>query len=298
MTRVLSYNIRLGGTGRSKQLEKMIRSAQPDIVGLVEATDAHVVEALATELEMDFRLTGRGTRARDWQVAVLSRLPILQSQIHTRPTILSRRHLLEVQVECADSRPLTVFVIHLTARVHQGTKSNRIRRAEVRELLTIMAAAKGTPHLVMGDFNSLAPGDSFQASRLVGYALDLAEHGARKKKSSRPLHQRALMGAAQAIVHSKAGGFLVNAIGPMYAQGGIDLLMQAGYVDCFRQLHPHEPGYTFPAATPSTRIDYLFASPELAKTLSACEVVSQAKGTQGEEASDHLPVWAEFSDLR
>ena len=38
MTRVLSYNILLGGTPRIDALDKMIRSSQPDVVGLVEAT--------------------------------------------------------------------------------------------------------------------------------------------------------------------------------------------------------------------------------------------------------------------
>jgi endonuclease/exonuclease/phosphatase family metal-dependent hydrolase len=293
MVRVLSYNIRLGGTGHIEQLSKVMQSVNPDVVGLVEATDANVVKDLASRLGMQFRLTGEGMRERDWQVAVLSRLPIIQSNIHTRPAILTRQHLLEVQVEGTDGHPLTIFVIHLTAQIYRGSRSNLIRRTEVRELLNIMEASAGKPHLVMGDFNSLAPGDSFQASTLIRYYLDMIEQKV-AKRSRYSFRRRALLATAHAIAHSKGGGFLIDTVGPSYARGGIDLLLKAGYVDCFRQQHQHEQGYTFPAATPATRIDYIFASPELAAKLAACEVITGVEGVSGDDASDHLPVWADF----
>lgn len=293
MTRVLSYNIRLGGSGHVEQLSKMIQSVRPDIVGLVEATDARVIEELASRLNMQFRITGEGMRERDWHIAVLSRLPIIQSNIHTRPAVLTRRHLLEVQVEGTDGQPLTVFVIHLTAQFYKGARSNRVRRAEVRELLNIMASAAETPHLVMGDFNSLGPGDSFQASTLVHYALGLVELTVAKRTHT-SYRQYALLKAARAIVQSRSGGLLIDNVGPLYVQGGNDLLLEAGYADCFRRLHLDEPGYTFPAASPGARIDYIFANPKLAAQLTACDVITGADGVRGDQASDHLPVWAEF----
>ena len=36
---------------------------------------------------------------RDWHVGVLSRLPIVDVQVHTRPGIFTRKHLLEGNVE-------------------------------------------------------------------------------------------------------------------------------------------------------------------------------------------------------
>ena len=45
-----------------------------------------------------------------------------------------------------------------------------------------------------------------------------------------------------------------------------------------------------------SRIDYIFASPELAERLSASYVVTKGNGLHGDEASDHLPVVAEFGE--
>jgi endonuclease/exonuclease/phosphatase family metal-dependent hydrolase len=75
------------------------------------------------------------------------------------------------------------------------------------------------------------------------------------------------------------------------ARRPIEQILEAGYVDGYRQLHSDEPGYTYEASHPWLRIDYVFASPELAGRLRACDVVS---GGDAEHASDHLPVRAEL----
>ena len=74
MTRILTYNILVGGARRIDQIAQMIRVAHPDLIGLIEATNPRVVEELAERLGMEYRMTGSGTHLRDWQVAVLSRL--------------------------------------------------------------------------------------------------------------------------------------------------------------------------------------------------------------------------------
>src|SRR5574340_612928 len=98
MTRVLTYNILVGGTSRVDYIEQMIRVAQPDIVGLVEATNPCVVEKLAVRLGMDYRISGRGEHDLDWHVALLSRLPIIHAQAHFQSDRISKR-LLEVGVQ-------------------------------------------------------------------------------------------------------------------------------------------------------------------------------------------------------
>ena len=60
--------------------------------------------------------------------------------------------------------------------------------------------------------------------------------------------------------------------------------------------NPKDPGFTCPAGSPAGRIDYIFASPELAERLSACYHITESNGLRGEEASDHLPVVAEFAE--
>jgi hypothetical protein len=51
--RVIAYNILEGGDGRLPQLARILRSGQPDVVALVEATRQNA-ERLARELELVF----------------------------------------------------------------------------------------------------------------------------------------------------------------------------------------------------------------------------------------------------
>ena len=140
MTRVLTYNILVGGTRRIDRITSMIRSAQPDIVGLVEATNPHVVEELAQRLGMDYRVSGHGRFPRDWHIALLSRLPIVHTNTYRRPGAISKP-LLEVSVQEENGQELTIFVTHLAASfAHSSRGGDSIRRAEVREILRIMAA--------------------------------------------------------------------------------------------------------------------------------------------------------------
>jgi endonuclease/exonuclease/phosphatase family metal-dependent hydrolase len=295
MTRILSYNILIGGTRRIDQLTTVIRSADPDVVGLAEATDPKVVEELASRLGMQFRVTGYGKGARDWNLAVLSRLPILHTHVHTRPAF-DRKYLLEVQVEDVDGSPLTVFVIHQRSEFQKGAKSNRVRRAEVQETLRIMAACQGQSHLIMGDFNSLAPSDELQASSLLRSMIHRQPKKATllKMHSWKKLRRRLMRQAVGILVSTKVGSSLVDKVAPHYMRGGIDLFLQAGYVDCFRQANPDAPGFTCPAIEPAGRIDFIFASPELAARLASSDAISSVPGVQVHEASDHLAVYADF----
>ena len=63
MTRILSYNILAGGKRRVDQLTKIISSAHPDIVGLVEAYNPRTVEEMANRLGMQYRMSGSYTQA-------------------------------------------------------------------------------------------------------------------------------------------------------------------------------------------------------------------------------------------
>lgn len=303
MTRVLSYNILAGGTRRVDRLHAMLRASHADVIGLVEASDEGVVAELARRLGMDYRLSGRIKGQAIEQGALLSRLPILATRTY-RTAVLSKQPLLEVCVEEPDGQPLTVFVAHLTAAFSKGWAASLKRRREVAEILRIMAAHQGTNHLLMGDFNTIAPGERVQGSRFLRYMTDpnLYYHlvpGAGRGLPSlsyvvpRPL--RFLTPLLTAAPKSRALSALFDTVDPLYApRGGIDLLRRAGYVDCFRALHPREPGFTWPSALPAGRIDYIFASPQLAGRLAASAVQPCGGGVSGADASDHLPVSAEF----
>jgi endonuclease/exonuclease/phosphatase family metal-dependent hydrolase len=304
MTRILTYNILIGGTRRIDQLTNIIGSAHPDIVGLVEATNPQAVEELANRLGMQHRMSGNPKHRRDWQIALLSRLPIVQALPHVRPGILTKP-VLEACIE-EDGRKLTVFVTHLAAAFYQGRGGDGIRRREVQEILRIMASKRGTPHLLIGDFNSIAPGDRLKASILLRYLLDMdrrhqqnpdAHTGYPNLDFVVPESLRFLNPLLRVIPRSKLLSALFDETGSLYApRGSIALLSKAGYIDCFRCSNPHAWGFTCPARAPAGRIDYIFASPELAARLSACEVITEGNGLQGEEASDHLPVVADFGE--
>jgi endonuclease/exonuclease/phosphatase family metal-dependent hydrolase len=301
MTRLLTYNILTGGTGRLDQLATMIGATGADVVGLVEATNPHVVEELAKRLGMDFRLSGHATHERDWHVGVMSRLPIVGVQVHTRPGAFTRKYLLEVAVEETDGKLLTVFVIHLRATFYQRAESNRIRRREMQELLRVLARRRGTPHLLMGDFNAIVPGERLKGSAFLSYVLspeqgylrtfqDFIEHS--KWKYAMRMSLRFM----EAIPQSSFLSAITDGASPLYApRAGIELLHQAGYVDCYRHINPLKPGFTCPASAPAGRIDFIFASQELAPRLEASHVVVKAGGVCGDEASDHLPVFATFN---
>jgi endonuclease/exonuclease/phosphatase family metal-dependent hydrolase len=295
MTRILSYNILIGGTRRVEQLTTVIRSVDPDVVGLAEATDPKVVEELASRLGMQFRLSGYGKGARDWNLAVLSRLPIISTQVHSSPAF-NRKYLLEVQIEDENGSPLTVFVIHQRSEFQKGAQSNHIRRAEVQEILRILASCQGQPHLIMGDFNSLAPGDALHASQLLRSTAHKKQNKIKllKTRSWKKLRRTLLRQAVSTLVNNNFGSFIVDKVAPRYMRGGIDLLLQAGYVDCFRQVNPDALGFTCPAIKPTGRIDFIFASPELATYLSKSAEVSSVAGIQVYEASDHLAIYADF----
>ena len=302
MTRILSYNILVGGTGRVNQLAQVIASANPDVVGLVEATNIHVVEALAERLGMQFAISGIAKRQTDVEVALLSRLPIVRTQVH-KLSVLDKP-VLEVGIEEAHGGELTVFVAHLSAAFSHGRAGNGIRQREVREILGIMQARQGTPHLLMGDFNSIAPGDRLQGSKLLRYLVEVERRYADKPRGTTghpylnfvvPKPLRFLNPLLRAIPRSKLLCALFDEAGTLYApRGSIRLLRKAGYVDSFRRINLSDRGFTCPAGAPAGRIDYIFVSPELAELLEACRVITGVDDALAEEASDHLPVVADF----
>lgn len=305
MTRILSYNILVGGTRRVDQLTNIISSAYPDIVGLVEATDHRVVKELADRLGMQHQMSGTSEHRHDWQIAVLSRLPILRAHAHIHPDILTKP-ILEVCIEEKDGRELTVFVTHLAASFSEGRGGNGIRRREVQEILRIMSAKRGQPHLLIGDFNTIAPGDRLKASVLLRYVLEMDRRYQQNPYANIghpyldfvvPEPLRFLEPLMRVIPRSKVLSVLFDWAGSLYApRDSISLLRKAGYVDCYRRLNPGTQGFTCPASAPAGRIDYIFASPEVAERLAVCDVVTEGNGLRGDEASDHLPVVAEFGE--
>jgi len=78
-------------------------------------------------------------------------------------------------------------------------------------------------------------------------------------------------------------------------------LLDQGWTDALRTLHPDETIYTFwdyfrnaYARNAGLRIDHLLLSPALAGRLVKAEVDHEVRGW--EKTSDHAPVWVELRD--
>jgi exodeoxyribonuclease-3 len=157
-----------------------------------------------------------------------------------------------LQIELASG--LTVFGIHLRAIHSSWSERNRARELVVA-LRSIERHRQGL-HILTGDFNTLAPGEHLDLHRL-------------------PRRLR----------------LLTLILGRTIQWRTIQTMLDAGYVDGFRQMHPDQPGHTFPTWAPHVRIDYLFAPGTAIERVRECEVVQDA-GARA--ASDHFPLLTLF----
>ncbi len=162
-----------------------------------------------------------------------------------------------LEIELAGSRA-RVFGLHLKARFSKW--SERRRAWEIRQLLKGIERHQEGFHVLAGDFNTLAPGELLEVWRM-------------------PRWIRALVWLSGRDIQRET----------------IQILLDSGYADGFRLLHPAEKGYTLPAWDPSVRLDYVFLPTRYADRLRSCEVVTDAPDVAA--ASDHLPLLAEIEVL-
>jgi exodeoxyribonuclease-3 len=148
-----------------------------------------------------------------------------------------------------------IFGVHLSAVFAALTE--RRRSFELRALIAAIKREQHGFHLVAGDFNTVAPGE----------LLDLA---------ALPHKVRATMWLSGGRIRWRT----------------IQLMLDAGYTDAFRALHPGDPGLTLPTTGPQVRLDYLFVPSAGLPRVTHCEVV-RTPATR--DASDHFPLLAELT---
>jgi exodeoxyribonuclease III len=164
----------------------------------------------------------------------------------------SRHAFIEVVPATA---PVRLFGLHLSA-VHAAWTERR-RVLELRSLLHTIARHQHGCHLLAGDFNTLAPGAVLELHRL-------------------PPRLRPFVWLSGGRIKWRT----------------IQTVIDAGYCDAFRILHPDDPGMTMPSWDPHVRLDYVFVPQAFRERLLSCEVVRDDVATR---ASDHLPVVADFA---
>jgi exodeoxyribonuclease III len=152
-----------------------------------------------------------------------------------------------LEVEPADSG-LRLIDLHLPAGL--SLRGERARLRHVDGLLEALGAADGRTALI-GDLNAVAPGDE----PLV---------------ASMPFWLRILL--------RFDGGIRTDVL---------RRLIDAGWIDAFRHLHPGKAGFTLPPGRPSVRLDYVLVPADLLPRIDRCE---PADGPLVERASDHLPL--------
>jgi exodeoxyribonuclease-3 len=242
--RLLSYNIQRGGAGREAALLSVIRPCNPDIVVFQEATRPAVIENLAKESGMLVCAS-----LPKLSLGFMSRIPIAHYEWH-RPRV-SRHAFLEIVPEDLTFR---VFGVHLSAVFAAWTESRRV--FELRALLNSIKRHQDGFHALVGDFNTVAPGE----------LLDIA---------ALPQKVRATLWLSGGRIRWRT----------------IQVVTDAGYMDVFRALHPADPGLTLPASNPQVRLDYLFVPAPHLHRVTSCEVVRSDAASQ---ASDHLPLLSEL----
>lgn len=163
----------------------------------------------------------------------------------------SRHAFLEVVPEGDQVR---VFGVHLSAVLAAWTEAKR--ESELRALLSSVDQHKARFHVLTGDFNTVAPGEEFKTGKL-------------------PMRLRPLMWVTGNRVRWRT----------------IQTVLDAGYTDAFRSLHPSDPGMTLPTVAPLLRLDYVFVPKSQAARIKGCDVVKTADAVG---ASDHFPVVADL----
>jgi exodeoxyribonuclease-3 len=94
--------------------------------------------------------------------------------------------------------------------------------------------------------------------------------------------------------------FLKNALIQPAPRAAFAQLVDMGWTDALREMHPHEPMYTFWSylrnrwpRDAGLRLDHLLLSPAVAPRLAAAGVDRDVRGETN--ASDHAPAWIELS---
>ncbi|MBD0326778.1 MAG: endonuclease/exonuclease/phosphatase family protein [Pyrinomonadaceae bacterium] len=241
--KLLSYNIRFGGRKREQRLSEVIRAIAPDLVVFQEGTDPAVIQALAQATDFP-----HWAARADHSIAYISRVEIAHHEWHYPEG--ARHSFLEIQLAGSASR---IFGLHLSARFSKWSERRRAR--EIKALLKGIEHYQEGFHVLVGDFNTLAPGELLDVQRM-------------------PYWIRALVWLSGRDIQRET----------------IRIMLDASYVDGYRALYPDVKGYTFPTWDPHLRLDYIFLPNRFTKRLKDCQVIKEPASVA--QASDHFPLLA------
>lgn len=281
--RIVTYNIHgwrtQDGEPNVDAIGDLLAATGADIIGLNEVfyprimpgNELPALETLAARLDMHY-LFGPCLRwpAQDglpedaYGNALLSRWPIIAGAAHhltpkeeDRQALLAdkeQRGLLEARILMPNQKPLTIYVTHLD---HTDEAARLLQLRVARQWLV---RDRNRPHIVMGDFNAI-------------HLWDFAE---------REDEYRAL------AAHPNGSNLTNVGQGPQV----VEQMLKQGYVDLMQAAGEAGQQSYIPATDTAIRIDYIFATQQLADHVQSCVLWPEPAG---QEASDHRPVLAEFT---
>lgn len=324
--RVLTYNILLGGDRRHDLITELLERSGADVIALQEVSDVSFAQWLADHLDMAL-VIGEPSDGSELNVALLSRLPVLSWRNRRHPGRMLRSHLdCEIEAGVAGSRQrLRIHCLHLAARFGERANGETRRMRELSSVLEGVEEGGPVPHIIVGDFNAVAPGDAVGATiffrkmtelrraglvvalpdgtvgprrrHLVGDGLDSAwaKMGIDPRLDISVPDLPRVVGALSGPVPSNP--LLDRVFGRIIDRRTVRRLLTLGYTDCYRATHPRARGFTCATWVPAARIDYAFASPALAPRMERCDIVGSRERPErvAAIASDHYPLVADFS---
>lgn len=325
--RVATYNILLGGRQREDLISDVLTRVDADVIALQEVCNLDFLTALARRLRMEALIGEPSESNPSCAIAILTRRPVRrwQNRRHTARMLRSHLHC-EIETGWKDMPAIGVHCVHLAARFGERNKGEARRMRELTAILEDIADEPALPHMIAGDFNSVSPGDEVLATSFFRTYNEMRRLGLLASKSDGTLvpvqptaeNKAHLDGAWRraGIDPRLEGGIptLPRIVGPLTVnipvnraidrfmsrfieRWTIERMLRNGYVDAFRRVHPRAHGLTVATWTPAARVDYIFATPELARRLAGCDVVGDRRWPDPDaaHASDHFPVCADFA---
>ncbi len=252
--KICTYNILEGGVGRIDPIAEVIRLAGADVVVVEEAWDEALFHKLADRLGMDRFLADNPAVIRKGATGLLTRWEIREAVNHAPLDKRLTRSAFHAILPHGETE-LALIGLHLHAR--ETWADEQIRLTELPAIFDI-ADQIGRPHLLLGDFNTSHPQQMIDITKL------------------RPKSRERIAGQGNQLPREVIGRVL-----------------EKGYIDTHAIFHtPEQFATSMTTSRPAMRVDFIFATPELAARTTSNEVF---KPELAKFASDHFPVVAELA---
>ena len=196
-----------------------------------------------------------GTGNKKRKVALLSRLPVRTFKSY-HPSFPIWWNFIDVEIEYQPNKITRIIGVHPVANL--GVVFEIWRLWETKYVINHVQNYQNAPCLIAGDFNAIAPGEKVKTENMPGWLR-----------------------------------WIIYLQGKRVYHFSIEMLLSAGFIDCFRSLNAADDGFTLPPPDPNSRLDYIFANALMKAYLRKCWVVREPDSVN--LASDHYPVMAEFT---